>query len=83
MAKHVVEKLVKYSDTAQAPRLLDALSVLCECNGVPIKKNQGDDKSAQFYSYLSFPHKKEASVPVPRIGNVLVCDAIFKGGTLP
>ena len=41
MAKHVVDKLVQKYDTHQGPRLLDALSVLCVCNGVPIKKNQG------------------------------------------
>ena len=41
----VVNQAVKKNDQmhnpVQGPTLLMALSVLCECNGVPIKRNQG------------------------------------------
>lgn len=35
--------LQKDRDPVQGPTLLMALSVLCECNGVPIKRNQGNN----------------------------------------
>ena len=50
VTKHLVEKIVQIpeqgkdekSNTLLKALLLDALSVLCECNGVPIRRNQGE-----------------------------------------
>ena len=49
VTKQLVDKLVQEHDEEvvrknhhfQGPKLLEALSVLCECNGVPIIRNQG------------------------------------------
>ena len=50
VTKHLVDKIVQIPDQGKDEKsniqqkavLLDALSVLCECNGVPIRRNQGE-----------------------------------------
>lgn len=50
VTKQLVDKLVQEHDkeivgksgSFQGSKLLEALSVLCECNGVPIIRNQGE-----------------------------------------
>ena len=37
----VVDRYIRKKDPFKGPKLLEALSVLCECNGVPIIRNQG------------------------------------------
>jgi hypothetical protein len=43
-----VQKNQQEHEPAQGPTLLMALSVLCECNGVPIKRNQGKEHILYF-----------------------------------
>lgn len=42
VVKQAVNKNSQQCDPGQGPTLLKALSVLCECNGIPIKRNQGN-----------------------------------------